>query len=327
MFEFVVRRSLSMALTLFAVSIVAFALVQLPPGDFIDSYIAKLQASGDQANMETVERLREVYGLNEPFYTQYGKWMWNLFQGDLGYSFGMETKINNVLWDRVYYSFLIEFSTVLITIAFAVPIGIYSAVKKYSLGDYCATFIGFIGLAIPNFFLALILMYINFVFFDETIGGLFSEEYAYSPWSWGRFLDFVKHVWGPVFVLATGGAAQMIRIMRANLLDELQKPYVETARAKGMSEWRLILKYPVRVALNPLISTMGWLLPTLISSSIVVAIVMNIPVIGPMFLEALISQDIYLGSAFILIIGVMTIFGTFISDIILSLVDPRIRYR
>ena len=209
----------------------------------------------------------------------------------------------------------------------ALPIGIYSAVRKYSVGDYVATFFGFIGLAIPNFLLALVMMYIAFRFFGQSVGGLVSPEYLGEPWTWDKFVDLLKHIWMPIVVVGTSGAAALIRIMRANLLDELYRPYVVTARAKGMSEFQLLLRYPVRVALNPFISTIGWILPTLVSGEIIVAVVMNLPTTGPLLLRALLVQDMYLAGSLILIVSMLTVIGTLISDILLALVDPRIRYQ
>ena len=283
-----------MVLTLVALSIVAFALIQLPPGDFMTSYMANLSASGETIDEQTIIALREQYGLGEPFLVQYWKWISGVLVGDFGRSFEWRAPVGELIWERLGMSLLLEGITIIFMWLVAVPIGIYSAVRKYSLGDYVATFVGFIGLAIPNFLLAIVLMYWSFVTFGHTIGGLFSSEFQDAPWTFARILDFLQHAWAPVIVLGTAGTAQLIRILRANLLDELHKPYVVTARAKGLSETRLLLKYPVRVALNPLISTLGWILPTLISSSLVVGVVMNLPIAGPMLLRSLLSQDMYL---------------------------------
>jgi len=234
--------------------------------------------------------------------------------------------VSELIWGRLGNSILIEMIAILVMWLVAVPIGIYSAVKKYSLGDYLATFIGFVGLAVPNFLFALILMYLSFIWFGETLGGFFSPAYEAAPWSLAKIGDFLAHAWAPVLVLSTAGTAQLIRILRANLLDELHKPYVVTARSKGLKEWRLILKYPVRIALNPLVSTIGWLLPALISSSVIVSVVMNLPTAGPMLLRSLTSQDMYLAGGFILLLSVLTVIGTLISDLILAWIDPRIRY-
>ncbi|WGF87533.1 ABC transporter permease [Marinivivus vitaminiproducens] len=326
MIQFIVHRSLTMVLTLWAISIVAFAIIQLPPGDYLTAYVAQLNASGDQVDPATLDALREAYGLGEPFYVQYFKWIGGIFSGDFGQSFEWRTSVTSLIWGRLGNSVLLEGLAVLAMWLVALPIGIYAAVRKYSLGDYLTTVIGFIGLSIPNFLFALVFMYLGFVWFGETLGGLYSPPFEQAPWSFAKLWDFLTHAWIPVIVLATAGTAQLVRILRANLLDELGKPYVVTARAKGLKEWRLILRYPVRVALNPLVSTIGWLLPTLISSSIVVSVVMNLPTTGPLLLKSLTSQDMYLAGGIILLLGALTIVGTLISDLILAWIDPRIRH-
>jgi len=326
MLRFIGRRLLAMALTLWAISMVAFLIIQLPPGDYLTAYIAALQSTGDQVDAATIEALRDSYGLGQPVYVQYWKWITGVLQGDFGTSFQWKQPVSELIWGRLGNSILIEMIAILVMWLVAVPIGIYSAVKKYSLGDYLATFIGFVGLAVPNFLFALILMYLSFIWFGETLGGFFSPAYEAAPWSLAKIGDFLAHAWAPVLVLSTAGTAQLIRILRANLLDELHKPYVVTARSKGLKEWRLILKYPVRIALNPLVSTIGWLLPALISSSVIVSVVMNLPTAGPMLLRSLTSQDMYLAGGFILLLSVLTVIGTLISDLILAWIDPRIRY-
>jgi peptide/nickel transport system permease protein len=249
-----------------------------------------------------------------------------VLRGDFGQSFEWKAPVTSLIWGRLGNSILVEGLAVIVMWLVALPIGIYAAVRKYSLGDYLATIGGFIGLAIPNFFFALILMYLSFVYFGHTIGGLFSPEYQYAHWSFGRIMDFFAHAWAPILVLAMAGTAELIRILRANLLDELKKPYVTTARAKGLSEWRTILKYPVRVALNPLVSTIGWLLPALVSSSVIVSVVLNLPTAGPLLLRSLTSQDMYLAGAIIMLLGILTVIGTLISDLLLAWIDPRIRF-
>ena len=326
MLSFIIQRLLSMVLTLFAVSIVAFAIIQLPPGDYLTSYIASLSATGDQVDPRVIENLRVQYGLGEPFYIQYWKWITGVLHGNFGHSFEWKRPVWELIWGRLGNSLLLEGMAVIVMWLVAVPIGIYAAVRKYSLGDYLATVGGFIGLAIPNFFFALILMYLSFVWFGTTMGGLFSPEFENARWSLPRIWDFFSHAWAPVLVLATAGTAELIRILRANLLDELKKPYVTTARAKGLTEFRTILKYPVRLALNPLISTIGWLLPALVSGSVIVSVVMNLPTAGPMLLRSLTTQDMYLAGAIILLLSVLTVIGTLISDILLAWIDPRIRY-
>ncbi len=326
MVGFIIRRLIAMLLTLVAVSIVAFAIIQLPPGDYLTSYIAQLASTGDQVDPRVIENLRAQYGLGEPFYVQYWKWVTGIVQGNFGQSFEWKRPVWELIWGRLGNSILVEGLAVIVMWLIAVPIGIYVAVRKYSLGDYLATVAGFIGLAVPNFFFALILMYLAYVWFGTTMGGLFSPEFENARWSFARVWDFLMHAWAPVLVLATAGTAELIRILRANLLDELKKPYVVTARAKGLPEWRVILKYPVRLALNPLVSTIGWLLPALVSGSVIVSVVLNLPTAGPMLLRSLTTQDMYLAGAIILLLSVLTVIGTVISDILLALIDPRIRY-
>ena len=324
---FILRRVLYMVPTVFLVSIVTFIIIQLPPGDYLDSLAAEMGEAGVD-NTAIVEQLRAQYGLGEPIYVQYWKWMTGiLLEGDFGISFEKNLPVTDVIWDRLGWTFAISLMTLLFIWIVALPIGIYSAVKKYSLGDYVATFLGFVGLAVPNFLLALVMMYLAFKYFGQSVGGLVSPEYIGEPWNWHKFIDLLKHIWMPVFVVGTSGAAALIRIMRANLLDELYRPYVVTARAKGMSEFQLLMRYPVRVALNPFISTIGWILPTLVSGEIIVAVVMNLPTTGPLLLRALLVQDMYLAGSLILVVSLLTVVGTLVSDVLLAWVDPRIRYQ
>ncbi|SIN83474.1 ABC transporter permease [Vannielia litorea] len=324
---FILRRVLYMIPTVFLVSIVTFIIIQLPPGDYLDTLAAEMgEAGGD--NVAVVEQLRAQYGLGEPMYVQYWKWMTGiLLEGDFGISFEKNVPVTDVIWDRLGWTFAISVLTLLFIWAVALPIGIYSAVRKYSAGDYIATLLGFIGLAIPNFLLALVMMYVAFKYFGQSVGGLVSPEYLNQPWTWAKVVDLLQHIWMPIFVVGTSGAAALIRIMRANLLDELYRPYVVTARAKGMSEFQLLMRYPVRVALNPFISTIGWILPTLVSGEIIVAVVMNLPTTGPLLLRALLVQDMYLAGSLILIVSLLTVIGTLLSDVLLAWVDPRIRYQ
>lgn len=327
MAQFILRRTLVMIPTLFVISIVAFVVIQLPPGDFLTSYIANISASGEQVEEHVIEALNERFGLDQPFYIQYFKWISNIItKGDFGQSFAWQVPVEDLIWGRLGLTVLISVATLIFTWVIAFPIGIYSAVNKYSIGDYVATFFGFLGLAVPNFLLALVLMFIAFKYFNQSVGGLFSPEYVEAPWSIEKVLDLMSHLWIPMIILGMAGAASLIRIMRANLLDELGKPYVRTARAKGLPEWKVILKYPVRVALNPFISTAGWLLPTLVSGSIIVATVLSLPTTGPMLLSALTTQDMYLAGAFILLLSILTMIGTLVSDILLAMLDPRIRF-
>lgn len=325
---FVLRRLLYMVPTVIVISMIAFLIIQLPPGDYLTSLMAQLASSGESLDNAQVAALRERYGLDQPLYVQYWKWIEGiLFHGDFGQSFEWNRPVSEMIWERLGLTFLVSFATLLFIWAVALPIGIYSAVRQYSLGDYFFTFLGFVGLAIPNFLLALVLMYVAFKYFGQSVGGLFSPDFIEAPWSWARFWDLMNHLWVPVIVIGTSGMAALIRIMRANLLDELYKPYVVTARAKGMSEWRLILAYPVRVALNPFISTLGWILPTLVSGAIIVSVVLSLPTTGPLLLKSLIAQDMYLAGTMILMLSVLTVIGTLISDILLAWLDPRIRYQ
>ena len=321
-----IRRTLLGLVTIWAVSVVSFAIISLPPGDYVSAYIAQLSLSGEPVSEEEAANLRELYGLGSPIYIQYFKWASQAARGNFGVSMQWQRPVMETIGDRLWLTVALAFFAVMLTWMLAIPIGIYSAVRQYSIADYSFTFIGFFGLAIPNFLLALVLMYLGFVWFDASIGGLFSEEYQTAPYSVGKLWDLLKHLWMPSLILALAGTAELIRIMRANLLDELRKPYVVTARAKGMSEWRLIMKYPVRVALNPLISTVGYLLPYLVSGSIIVSIVLGLPTVGPLLYSSLIAQDMFLAGTIILLIGIMTVVGTLISDLLLAWVDPRIRF-
>jgi peptide/nickel transport system permease protein len=326
MLRFLVRRTLYMIVTLFAVSIVSFIVIQLPPGDYLTAYVANLASSGETVEREVIQALEERYGLNQPIYTQYFKWIGGVLQGNFGQSFEWKQPVENIVWGRMNMTLVITVSALIFTWFIAFPIGIYSAVRQYSLGDYIATTFGFLGLAIPNFLLGLVLMYIAFKYFGQSVGGLFSPEYEDAPWSMAKVVDLLSHLWIPMIILGTAGAASLIRVMRANLLDELRKPYVITARAKGLPEWKVILKYPVRIALNPFVSTVGYILPELVSGSVIVAVVLSLPTTGPLLLRALVSQDMYLAGAFILLLSVLTVIGTLVSDLLLAWLDPRIRY-
>jgi peptide/nickel transport system permease protein len=312
-------------LAIFAVSVLSFIIIQLPPGDYVTSYIAALEAQGGTVAADEAQALRTYFGLGEPVYVQYGKWMWQISQGNLGMSFQYRVPVTQIIGERLLLTMLLAFGSVIFVWIVAIPIGIYSAVNQYSIQDYFATTLGFIGLAIPDFLLALVMMYFAWDWYGFSIGGLFSPEYVSAPWSWGRVWDLMQHMVIPIIVLGTSGTAALIRITRANLLDELRKPYVVTARAKGMSEWQLIFKYPVRLALNPIISLTAYILPFLVSGSIIVSVVLNLPTLGPVLLRSLLSQDMFLAGSIILLIGTMTVIGTLLSDILLGLVDPRVR--
>ena len=325
MIKFLASRFINAIIMLWALSLITFVLIQLPPGDALTAHLAVLAAQGEEMDVTEIKRLREVYGLDGPMHIRYFRWISGVLVGDFGQSFLYNRPVGELIWKRLGWAASVEGLAILVTWLVAIPIGIYSAVRKYSLGDYISTVFGFIGMAIPNFFFALLLMYWSYVYFGENLGGLYSSELEDQPWSVKRVIDFLAHAWAPVLVLATASTAQLIRILRANLLDELSKPYVVTARSKGLSETRLLLKYPLRLALNPVISTLGWLLPNLISVSAVVSVVLNLPTTGSMMLSALMNQDMYLAGAFVLLLGALTLFGTFLSDILLAIVDPRIR--
>jgi peptide/nickel transport system permease protein len=326
MIAFLVRRLFLAILTVWAVSVLSYLVIQLPPGDYITSYIAQMSASGSAVSEQEAQMLREQYGLDQPVYIQYIRWMSMVLRGNFGMALEYGRPVAEVIGDRIWLTMVVSGAAILFTWLVALPIGIYSAVRQYSFGDYVATFIGFIGLAIPSFMLALILMYLGFKYFNANIGGLFSEQYSQAPWSFAKLWDLAKHLPLPALILGLAGTAQLIRIMRANLLDELGRPYVMTGRARGLSETRLILTYPVRVALNPFASTIGYLLPYVVSGSIIVSLVLSLPTVGPLLLKALIAQDMFLAGTIVLMLGVMTVIGTFLSDLLLLWIDPRIRF-
>jgi peptide/nickel transport system permease protein len=325
MLAYIGRRALLAIFTVWAISVLSFVIIQLPPGDYVTSYIAQMAATGSVVTEQEAENLRIQYGLGQPMYVQYFKWMALISQGNFGMSMEWRRPVTEVIGDRLWLTVVVSVAALILTWVLALPIGIYSAVRQYSPGDYAATFVGFIGLAVPNFLLALVLLYLGFVFFNAHIGGLFSLEFQDAPWSWARAWDLLKHLPIPALILGLAGTAQQIRIMRANLLDELRKPYVVTARSKGLTEARVILKYPVRVALNPFASTIGYTLPYIVSGSIIVSLVLGLPTVGPLLLKALIAQDMFLAGTIVLLLGVMTVIGTLISDIVLVWIDPRIR--
>jgi len=325
MLQYIIKRLLLLPLLLLIFSVIAFILIQAPPGDFLTSYMAELAASGSSMDRAQIDALRTLYGLDQPMVVQYFKWLGRLLTGDLGVSLDWQRPISELIGDRLILTLALGLGTFFFTWMVAIPIGILSATRKYSFFDYFFTVFNYIGVATPTFLTALVLMWISFKYYGVSITGLFSAEYIDAPWSWARFNDLLKHLWLPILILGMDGTARLARVMRANLLDELNRPYMEMARAKGMSEWRLVMKYPVRLALNPLISTIGWYLPLIFSGSVIVATVMNLPTIGPMLLRALISQDMYLAGTIILIYMVLAVIGTLISDILLVWLDPRIR--
>ena len=329
MLSFMIRRFLLGASTLVGLSVIVFIIVQLPEGDYLDVYKDLLaEQTGDENSVspKEIEALRKFWGLDQPLYIQYGKWFWNLVRLDFGWSLEQHRPVIDVIGERLPLTVVLAVTTVIFTWLLAIPIGVYSAVRQHSVGDYTVTFVGFIGLAVPDFLFALALMYFAFQFFDLSIGGLFSPQYLDVGWSWGRVVDLTTHLWIPAIVLGTSGTASLIRIMRANLLDELEKPYVVTARAKGVTEWKLLIKYPVRVALNPFISTIGYVLPYLLSGSVIVSVVLSLPTLGPMLLRALLQQDVIFAGTVMMMLATMTVIGTLISDILLVISDPRIKF-
>ena len=326
MLTYIIRRILIMIPTLIVISIISFTIIQLPPGDYLTSYIANLQETGETADEAVVASLRARYGLDNPLHVQYWKWISGVVRGDFGQSFSMGRPVKELIWERLGLTVVISLVTMGFTWLIAIPIGIYSATHQYKLSDYVFTFLGFVGMSTPAFMLALVLMNFSQVHFGTSVGGLFSDAYINAPWSWAKLVDLLGHIWVPVVVLGVGGTAGLIRTVRANLLDQLEMPYVVTARASGLSEWRLLLKYPVRVAINPVISTIGWMLPRLVSGSVIVAMVLSLPTTGPLLLKALMEQDMYLAGSFLLMLSTLTVIGTLISDILLVWVDPRIRF-
>ena len=314
--------------TLIAISIVSFILIQLPPGDYLTTYAATLAAQGDStASTEQLNALREAYGLDQPVYVQYWKWISNIvLHGDFGQSLEWKLPVSELLWQRMGATLGITVTTLIFTWLLAIPIGVYSATHQYSKGDYFITFIGFIGLGVPSFMIALVLLWVAFRYLGLDVGGLFSADYRNAPWSIGKFFDLLRHAWIPLIIIGLEGTAGLIRTMRANLLDELGKPYVIAGRARGLEEGQLIREYPVRVALNPFVSTAGFALPGLIDGATIVGVVLGLPIYAPLLLKALQSQDMYLAGAFILVIASLTIIGVLISDLVLAWIDPRIRY-
>ena len=342
MLAFISRRLILAFLTIWAVSILAFAVIQLPPGDAVDRYIEALEEGGTSlaggVNMgsfdeaaKLAQELREYYGMDKPFYVRYGKWVWNMRKLDFGYSYlrrgtsgGSQIKVTELVQDRLWMTLILTAATVLFTFVVAFPIGIYSAMRQNTVGDYTATFIGFIGLSVPDFLFTIILMYIFFKYFDQSVGGLFSPELEYEPWSVAKFLDLLNHLIIPCVVLGTAGTAGQVRILRNNLLDELGKPYVITARSKGLAHWRAVMKYPLRIAINPMVSGIGQLLPSLIGGSVIISVILSLPTLGPLLLSSITGQDVYAGGFIVLMLGVLTVIGVLISDIMLAIIDPRI---
>ncbi len=324
--KYVIHRLLGMIPTLGVISVIVFVVVQLPPGDIVTATLDQLTSSGVDMSDERIQNLRAQYNLDQPLPLQYLYWIGNFLTGDMGFSYLFARPVNELVWERLGYTLLVTVGALIFTWLLALPIGIYSAVRQYSAADYTFTTIGLLGLATPNFLIALVLMYLGHTAFGVSIGGLFSPEFVNAPWSWARFVDLLAHIWIPIIVVGTSGMAITMRLMRANLLDELQKPYVTTARAKGVPPLKLLMKYPVRIAINPFISTIGLLLPALLSGEAIVGVVLNLPTTGPLLVQSLISQDMYLAGSLIMLLSVLTVLGMLLSDLLLAWVDPRIRY-
>ncbi|MDA0340637.1 MAG: ABC transporter permease [Proteobacteria bacterium] len=325
MFAYVIRRILIMIPTLIAISAITFIIIQLPPGDYLSTYIAELQSQGENVDQAKIEALRAQYGLDRPMIEQYLVWVLGLLQGDFGFSFEYQLPVTDVVGDRLFLTLVLNFTTIIFIWVVSFPIGIYSATHQYSWGDYGLTFVGFIGLATPNFLLALVLLYLANVWFGTSIGGLMDPSYIDQPWSTGKLLSVLEHLWVPVVVIGTSGTAGMIRRLRANMLDELQKQYVVTARAKGLAPFKVLIKYPLRTALNPFIADIGNMLPQVVSGSAIVSMVLSLPTTGPMLIAALQSQDMYLAGSFLIFLAMLTVVGMFLSDLALAWLDPRIR--
>ncbi|NDW04615.1 ABC transporter permease [Jiella pacifica] len=325
MIRYLTNRLMTMVLTLVAISVLVFAIIQLPPGDYLTSYIAEIQAQGEQVTADKIQFLREEYGLDKPLWEQYLVWVTGLVQGDLGYSFEYSQPVADVVGERMPLTLLLNAATVIFVYLVSFPIGIYSATHQYSWTDHGLSFLGFLGLATPNFLLALILLYFANVWFGTSIGGLMAPEFIDAPWSFAKLGSVLAHLWVPVVVIGTAGTAGMIRRLRANLLDELHRQYVTTARAKGLSERRILFKYPLRMAMNPFIADLGSILPNIVSGSVIISAVMSLPTTGPMLLSSLRSQDMYLAGSFLMFLAVLTVVGMFISDLLLAALDPRIR--
>ena len=322
---YVLQRLVYLVFLVWMVSIVTFIVIQLPPGDYLSTYISRLEQAGEDLSEQQVENLRRQYGLDLPLYLRYAKWIGQVLQGNFGFSFDWQQPVRDIIGERLALTFTIAILSALFTYAVAIPIGIYSATHQYSLGDYVVSIIGFVGLAIPNFMLALIMLYIGWSEFGLNLTGLFSPQYLDAPWDLAKIVDMLAHLPIPVIVIGTGGTAGLIRVLRGTLLDELNKQYVITARSKGVGEARLLFKYPVRVALNPIVSSLAWLFPALVSGGAITAIVLGLPTAGPMLLRGLITQDTFLNATLLMFITILTVIGTTVSDILLVVVDPRIR--
>lgn len=326
MLVFIIRRILLMIPTVFVISVISFAIIELPPGDYIDAYVDRLTGQlGQSIDPIEIEALRARYGLDQPWVVRYWKWISGVLQGDLGRSMQWSMPVNTLILSRLPWTLLVSVTSLLLVYIISIPIGIYSATHQYSPGDYLATLVGFVGLAVPNFLIALIALWLFYLWTGEVAVGLFSDKYLDAPWSFARLVDLLKHIWLPALIVGTSGTAGMIRVVRANLLDELHKPYVMVARSKGLNEGRILIKYPMRIAMNPVASTIGWTLPALVNGELLVSMVLGLPTLAPIFVESLISQDMFLAGSVVFVLSVLTVIGTLLSDIVLAWLDPRIR--
>ncbi|MBI3961016.1 MAG: ABC transporter permease [Chloroflexi bacterium] len=325
MLPFILRRILLMIPTLAVISLISFAIIEAPPGDYMDAYVDRLTAQMGTVEQSEIEALRDRYGLDQPWYVRYWRWISGVMQGDLGRSMQWNQPVSKLIATRLPWSLAVSISSLLLVYIISIPIGIYSASRQYSPGDYMATLVGFLGLATPDFLLALIFLWLYFLGTGNVAVGLFSDEYMTAPWSFAKFLDLMSHIWLPALIVGTSGTAGLIRVMRANLLDELQKPYVMVARAKGLKEGRVLVKYPLRIAMNPVASTIGWTLPALVNGELLVSMVLGLPTLAPLFVSALLSQDMFLAGSVVFILSILTLIGTLVSDIVLAWLDPRIR--
>jgi peptide/nickel transport system permease protein len=325
MLRYILWRIAVMIPTLLIISALVFTIIELPPGDYFESYIADLAAQGEDVDMAEIEELRAEYGFDKPPVIRYFYWVAGMLHGDFGYSFEYQLQVSEVVGDRLWLTMLVSFFTIIFTWIIAFPIGIYSATHQYSWTDFGLTFVGLIGIAIPNFMFALILMYFANIWFGTSIGHLMDQKYLAEPMSWAKASSILEHIWIPVVIVGTAGTASMIRKLRANLLDELQKQYVVTARAKGLHPFKTLVKYPLRMSLNFFISDIGSILPAIISGAEITAIVLSLETTGPMLIKALQSQDMYLAGSFLMFLAFLTVIGVLISDIALAFLDPRIR--
>ena len=311
--------------TLFVISVISFMIIEAPPGDYVDSYVDRLTSQMGSVDQGEIDALRARYGLGQPWHARYWRWMSGVLQGDLGRSMQWNQPVSRLILDRLPWSLAVSFSSLILVYLISIPIGIYSARHQYSAGDYMASIVGFLGLATPDFMLALIFLWLYFLWTGDVAVGLFSDEYVMAPWSFAKFLDLLSHIWLPALIVGTSGTAGLIRVMRANLLDELHKPYVLVARSKGLKEGRILYKYPLRIALNPIASTIGWTLPALVNGELLVSMVLGLPTLAPLFVNSLLSQDMFLAGSVVFILSILTLVGTLISDILLAWLDPRIR--